>query len=418
MKQRNMRNTLLSWVLVMAIVLCAAASFLPMQANAASSGEIKKQLEQLKQDKEAIAQQIEKLKGQIDENQTQMEKMVQQKNIIDQEIALKYEEIANINEQISAYKLLIADKQEALTQAEESYIQLNEKNRERIRAMEENPEVNYWEVLFQANSFADFLDRINMVREIAAADRRRLQELNAAAETVAAAKQALEAEKTGLEATKSELDAAQMALEEKRREADRLLNDLIATGAEFEALLEDSEEKQTQLLLDIAKKQSEYDNAKYREWLATSVPSTKPTTGGNGGSNTGSVKWKVPIRYTRFSSPFGYRTHPKTGKWTMHYGVDLAAPTNTPIYASRAGTVSIAAYQHNGAGHYVQINHGDGYRSIYMHMTRYVVKVGQKVSQGQLIGYCGSSGLSSGPHLHFGISYKGTYVNPANYINI
>lgn len=102
----------------------------------------------------------------------------------------------------------------------------------------------------------------------------------------------------------------------------------------------------------------------------------------------------------------------------MHYGVDLAAPTNTPIYATRAGTVSVAAYQHNGAGHYVQINHGDGYRSIYMHMTRYVVKPGQKVAQGQLIGYCGSTGLSSGPHLHFGISLNGTYVNPAKYINI
>ena len=97
--------------------------------------------------------------------------------------------------------------------------------------------------------------------------------------------------------------------------------------------------------------------------------------------------------------------------------MDLAAPTGTPIYASRSGTVSVASYD-GSSGYYVQINHGDGYRSIYMHMTHFVVYAGQTVSQGQLIGYCGSTGASTGPHLHFGISLNGTYVNPANYIPI
>ena len=301
-----------------------------------------------------------------------------------------------------------------MEQAQASYRELNEKNKQRIRAMEENGELNYWAVLFHANSFSDLLDRLNMMEEIASADQRRLQELSEAAARVESIQKTLEVEKNALEDARKELNNAQLRLETRRKEADALLAQLVAAGAAFEDMMEESEEKQTQLLLDIAKKQSEYDKAKHQEWLATSVPSQKPA----GDGSTSSVKWKVPIRYTRFSSPFGYRTHPKTGKWTMHYGVDLAAPTNTPIYATRAGTVSVAAYQHNGAGHYVQINHGDGYRSIYMHMTRYVVKPGQKVTQGQLIGYCGSTGLSSGPHLHFGISLNGTYVNPAKYINI
>ena len=86
-----------------------------------------------------------------------------------------------------------------------------------------------------------------------------------------------------------------------------------------------------------------------------------------------------------------------------------------PIYASRAGTVTTATFG-KSAGYYVTINHGDGFSSVYMHMTHYVVSKGTKVSQGQVIGYMGSTGVSTGNHLHFGISYNGSYVNPANYI--
>jgi murein DD-endopeptidase MepM/ murein hydrolase activator NlpD len=131
----------------------------------------------------------------------------------------------------------------------------------------------------------------------------------------------------------------------------------------------------------------------------------------------GGISWKVPINYTAFTSPFGYRIHPIQGYKKFHYGVDLAAPTGTPIYATRSGTVDTATYG-SSAGYYVQIDHGDGFKSIYMHMTHYVVSKGQQVSQGQVIGYCGSTGASTGPHLHFGITKNGNYVNPANYIPI
>ena len=101
----------------------------------------------------------------------------------------------------------------------------------------------------------------------------------------------------------------------------------------------------------------------------------------------------------------------------MHNGVDLACAEGTPIYASRGGVVSVASYQEDGAGNYVQINHGDGYSSIYMHIIYYVVSTGDYVAAGQVIGYVGSTGLSDGNHLHFGISYNGTYVNPMEYIS-
>ena len=153
---------------------------------------------------------------------------------------------------------------------------------------------------------------------------------------------------------------------------------------------------------------------KYQEWLATQ----KPSNNGGSGNTVDGITWLLPINYTRFSSPFGYRIHPIQGYKKFHYGVDLAAPTGRPIYATRSGTVDTAAYQAGGAGNYVQINHGDGYRSIYMHMTHYIVGVGQYVAQGQVIGYMGDSGITTGVHLHFGIIKNGGYVNPAHYVHL
>ncbi|MBE6924209.1 MAG: M23 family metallopeptidase [Ruminococcaceae bacterium] len=132
-------------------------------------------------------------------------------------------------------------------------------------------------------------------------------------------------------------------------------------------------------------------------------------------NNPSGVVWRVPCDYVRLTSPFGYRWHPTTGEWSMHRGVDLAGPKGTPIYASRSGYVTVATYN-SISGNYVTINHQDGYSSVYMHMTHDVVDVGDYVKAGQLIGYMGSTGRSTGPHLHFGISYKGTYVNPMDYI--
>ena len=118
----------------------------------------------------------------------------------------------------------------------------------------------------------------------------------------------------------------------------------------------------------------------------------------------------------RLTSAFGMRLHPVLKYYRMHNGIDLAAEQGTPIYATRAGKVTVASYQAGGAGNYVSINHLDGFSSIYMHMTHYVVSVGQSVKAGQLIGYVGSTGISTGPHLHFGISYAGSYVNPLAYL--
>ena len=424
MDKRKLFISILAGVMALVMLLGLIASFIPT-AHAATSSELKAELDALKEEKKEIDSQINQVKGQISSNNDDMKEMVEEKNLIDQEIALLYQQEANINSQIATYSLMIADKQELLTEAENNFADLTEKNKDRIQAMEEEGEVSYWSVLFEANDFRDLLDRFNMVQEIAIADKRRLEALDAAAKEVSEAKASLEEEKVALEQTRTELTETQNQLADKRAEADALLVELVEKGMEYEALLEESEDLQAQLMLDIANKEDEYDKAKYQEWLATSVPPTtvpKAPSNPNGPDTAtgvvGGISWKVPISYTAYTSPFGWRIHPISGTSKFHYGVDLAAPTRRPIYATRSGTVDTAAYQAGGAGNYVQINHGDGYRSIYMHMTHYIVFPGQYVSQGQVIGYCGSTGGSTGPHLHFGFSYNGSYVNPANYISI
>ncbi len=414
MKKQKLLTTLLALLLVFAAVF----GMVPTEAEAASSSEIKKQINEMKEQKKELQAEYDKLEEQFEENENEIINLVNQKNKIDQEIRLITEQVANINRQISAFNLLIADKQDELDNAQTHLAELNQKNKERIRAMEEEGSLSYWAVLFQANSFSDLLDRLNMIEEIAASDQRRLKEMSKAAEEVAQAQTELQAEKTEQEDARKELEATEIELEGKRKEADELMTELIKVGAEFQALMDESEALQDELMLEIAAAEKEYKQALHEEWLATYVPPTtwpsddvKPST--QAPSSSG---WVKPLPYYTVTSTFGNRVHPVLGYERPHNGVDLAAAQGTPIYAVKSGRVTIASYQANGAGYYVSINHGDGFSSIYMHMTHYIVSSGQYVNAGQVIGYVGSTGLSTGPHLHLGISYNGRYVNPMAYI--
>ena len=414
MRNRKLWVSILAGVLAVIMVLGLVAGVLPGLVNAKSVSELQSQVDELSKQHKELEKEISKLEGKLSSNLDSMEKIVAQKNTIDQEIFLLYSQMANLNEQIAAYSRLIADKQDELDAAQERLDALNKKNKERIRAMEEDGGLNYWSVLFKANDFADLLDRLNMIEEIAASDQRRLKEMSEAAQEVAEAKQELEEKRVGLEESKTKLEDAQKKQEKKREEADKLLADLVATGAEYQKLLDKAESQADKLgdKLDDAK--DDLKDAKHQQWLSTSVPS-KPS---GSGSNTVSGKtWLTPCSYIYMSSPFGWRTHPVYGDRRFHYGIDLAARKGTPIVATRSGTVSTATYD-SAAGYYVAINHHDGFVSKYLHMTHYIVSPGQSVSAGQVIGYVGSTGASTGPHLHFSIQYNGEHVNPANYIKV
>ncbi len=395
---------------LIAAIMAAAMFFsaLPVQTQAASSAEIQKEIDVLEEKNAEIQKEIDAIQVQYDANFSEMESIVAQKESIDQEITLLSEKISTTNEQISAYSQLIADTQEELDAAEAELEQLSQEHRLRIRAMEEEGGVTYWQVIFEANSFIDLLDRINMVEEINASDRRRIEEMRVVADIVIATQSSLEEEKEELELTRIQLSEDEKRLEEKRTESDDLLYELEKKSEEFELLLAESEALQDDLMLEIAAMEKDLEEAKHDEYLAQLA-----AQGTNPDSN---ASWTTPVSGYRLTSPFGMRLHPVLGYYRMHNGVDMACPQGTPIYATRAGKVTRAAYQAGGAGNYVSINHLDGFASIYMHMTNYVVSAGQTVSQGQLIGYVGSTGISTGAHLHFGISYAGTYVNPLAYI--
>ena len=380
MKHRKSIRALIALVLSAVLV----TGMLPSSVRAASSTEIKAAIQDLKKENSEIQAQINAIRSRYDANASEIQQLVDQKDAIDQEIVLLNEQIININEQVAAYAQLIADIQEQLEVSQMLLDNLSEKNRQRIQAMEEEGTVSYWEVLFEASSFTDLLDRLNMVEEIAASDQRRRKEMELAASIVEKTRQEMEENLQELEQSRADLALTQQTLEERRDDSDDLLRELIA------------------------KKEKELKEAQYDEYLA------KLAAAGN--APPSNATWVTPVSGYTLTSPFGNRLHPVLGVYRMHNGIDMACPKGTPIYATRAGKVTTASYQAGGAGYYVSINHLDGFSSIYMHMPNYVVSAGQTVSQGQLIGYVGSTGISTGPHLHFGISYAGTYVNPLAYI--
>ena len=402
------RNRKARSFLALALAAVLAAGMVPVPSQAASSSDIQKEIDALEEQNAAIQRELDAIQSQYDANYSNMASTVEQKSAIDQEMTLLSSKIETTNQQISAYSQLIADTQEELEEAQEELRTLSEEHRERIRVMEEKGNLTYWEVIFEASSFIDLLDRLNMVEEINAADRKRIEEMRIASDIVTATQLNLESEKRTLEEARVQLAADEEALEEKRAESDELLRDLEKQAEEYELLMAESEALQDELMQEIAAKEKELAAAKYDEYLAKLAL--------QGENPPSDATWLTPVSGYTITSPFGMRVHPILGTSRMHNGIDMACAQGTPIYATRAGTVTVASYQAGGAGNYVSINHLDGFASIYMHMTHYVVSAGQSVSQGQLIGYVGSTGLSTGPHLHFGISYAGTYVNPLAYI--
>ncbi len=381
--------------------------------RAATSDELRQQLEALEEEEAAIAGKIEQLSQDTEENLQELKEIVAQKYNLDQQIALLQAQMTNINDQITAYSLLVAQRQEELDAAQAKLDALALQNRERIRAMEEQGDLSYWSVLFHSSSFSDLLDRISMVKEIQKADKRRLEELNTAAQAVEATRQALLQDKEGLETVRQGLTQTQASLDEKRQEADALVRKLWEKDEEYRQFLLEAEEEQERLMQQIADKEAELEEAEYQEWLESLPP--VPETPSGEVQTPSSGGWIKPLRSYVLTSPFGMRMHPIYHVWKMHNGVDMAAGRGTPIYAARSGKIT-AASTHWSMGEYVTINHGDGFSSVYMHMEYHVVSAGEYVTAGQLIGFVGDSGTADGCHLHFGISYQGTYVNPMQYV--
>ena len=431
MKRKTMVS-ILAGALALFMILGLVLSILPASVFAASSSAIKDELAELEAEAERIQQEKADLAQQQAQNTAETEDIVTRKMEIDQEIKLIHDEMNNINAQMRTYNQLIAEKQMELDDAQARQDQLNQQYKERIRAMEENGRISYWSVLFRARSFSEFLGNVSLMADIARADQAMLDELNAVAQEIQTAQAELAEEKAGLDAQRTALSESQAELDAKSAEATQILDELNDKTAELQAYYAEYEEKESELSASIAQKEQEYtealqaeEEARREEEAAANNNNNSGSSGGNGnagsegGSSSGGASssgWLYPLPYrVSITDAYGWRINPISGQRSFHHGTDFAAGSGTAIYASRSGTVTDAGYD-DVYGYSVTINHGDGYSSLYAHMTHFVVSSGDYVTQGQVIGYVGSTGWSTGPHLHFSIYYNGSSVNRMNYV--
>ena len=408
-------------VLVAVMLLGLISSALIIMVNAASSSEIKKELNGLRSQQAELKKEREALQAKIKENQSKTQTLVEKKSDIDQQISMTQASIDNLNEQVQQYSLLIANKQADLEASQAEEQRLNTQYKTRIRSMEETGSISYWAILFGANSFSDLLDKIDVIQEIAKADQLMMDKMKAVSEQIAAERAELEQQMAELDATRQELDQQEQDLEAQRAEQDTLLTEMLTAYEEMNADYMQNMADEAALSEEIAKSESAYYAALSKEEAERIAALNRQnnnkgsSSNSSGATNTGG--WLYPLPYQcQVTDSYGYRTHPVSGKrGTWHNGVDLAAGSGTSIYASKSGTVTTAV---NSSiwGNYVVINHGDGFSTLYAHMQGLIVSVGDYVKQGQTIGYVGSTGLSTGPHLHFTIYYNGSDVNPMSYI--
>ncbi len=388
-----------------------------MVASAKSSKELKKELEDLKNEAQEIINAGLELQKELDANASEKQTVIEQKSAIDRQIYYTELEIQNVKAQIQSYSLLIAEKQSELEATKEKQAQMTATYQARLRAMEETGSISYWSILFKANSFSDLLSRINSIREVAEADQRMLRDIKAMADLVAEDRQALEEELAAQQEAISLLAEKEAQLELQRQEANVLLQELKIQSDNLTEEFLANEEAEAAARAAVMEAQKEYEKKLSEEEAARLAEQNKHNAAGGGsGSGGGNASgFRSPLNYLNVTCAYGWRIHPIWGDRRFHSGVDLAGNQGDPIYAIAAGTVT-SAYYNEANGYMVALSHGSGYGSLYAHMTGLIVSAGQYVTEGQVIGYVGSTGWSTGPHLHFEIHYNGSTVNPMEYI--
>ena len=366
------RKKALSFLLV--LVLCLGMA---IQANATEISETQKKAEELEKKKKDAEKEKQSLEKQLESIVSEME---------------------GTKTKIEEKETEISAKEEELIQAKVDENDQYESMKKRIKYMYENGNTQFVEILCESKSIGEFLNNAEYITTISEYDRTMLVEFQAVVKDVEEQEAALQAEYDELETMQNDLitkqDSVTELMESKDAEIEQISSDLGNTKdklSELQAAAAAAERKQQE-------KNSGYSNNAGASVITGNGTFTHPCPG-----------------YTYISSEFGYREQPIAGASTNHKGMDFAAPTGTPIYAAASGTVTSASYSGN-AGNMIVINHGNGLQTYYMHCNSMYVRAGQTVSKGQNIGAVGSTGNSSGPHLHFQVMQNGTPVNPRNYL--
>ena len=394
---------ILSLFLAVVLFIGCFAFYTEQEAGAVTKAEINK----LKQQAKEIDNKISGVQAQIDELKLQQVKTLAQKELYDEQCTLITEQISITEQQIEEFEELTdaAEKEyeQAIADEEAQY----ELMRTRIRAMEENGVITYWQILFDSNSFADLLSRMDFIGEIMNFDEQVIEDYQVFQRQTMERKQELLDVIDETEAMQDELEVQKVGLEEKLAEAQAHIEELHADQEVFNKLKAEYEAEEDALDAKIAEAE--------RKYAAQIAAQQRPS---GGGASIGNLKLQWPCSSRRITSYFGYRSAGSTNGVgsTNHKGIDIGAVGyTTPIVAVAAGTVTISQYSRS-AGEYVAVSHGNGVRSVYMHLSSRAVTVGQTVSKGQKLGISGSTGNSTGPHLHFGLIVNGVYVDPLKYL--
>ena len=380
----------------LALTAAVAVSLLPEAVVVPASAVTQAEIDAMKEEANSLKQQQEEIQDQLDSLAADRENAMARKTLLEQQINATRAEINTIAAQIAKYDELIAQKQEELSQAEAEEQAQYELFCERVRYMEEQGEVSYWSILFSSKDFADLLDNAMMVEEIMDYDNQVMDQLIALREQIEEDKAELETARQEQQDAKAEQEAAQANLQAQESEVDALLSQISNQEDELEA-----REAQLRAASDAATAEIA---AAERE-LAAQIANVPSESG---------FLWPLPGRYN-LSSLFGSRKHPITGKANNHTGIDIPASSGTSILAAKSGVVTTSTYN-NSYGNYVVVSHSDGTSTLYAHMVRRNCSKGDTVSQGQVIGYVGTTGSSTGNHLHFEVRVNGSRVDPINYL--
>lgn len=429
MRFRRKRLKQLSITVMMSALVFSQS---PFSTFATSIKEAQKEKDGLEAKKADLEGAIANLEKEADDIVAYIEKLDKKLNELNAEIASLKQQVEKANGNLEQIKV---DLKEAEETAQNQYDTM----KKRIKYMYENGSQDYVEVLLSANSISDLLNRFEYINKINEYDDNLLASYEETKELIAKKKEEQEEQIASLEKMQEELAVEQDGVErlsakktEQLKKKNAKIQSSEAKVSAYESAIQEQEELLEQLLEEERKRQEEEERKrkeeeerKRQEELKKQQAAQQQQNNSNSNSNSsnsgntihtsGSYCWPLNISGT-ITSNFGYRDAPTAGASSYHKGIDIAAPTGTSVAAAKEGTVTTASYQ-SAAGNYIMVYHGNSTYTVYMHLSAIHVSVGQKVSQGEVIGAVGSTGVSTGPHLHFGVNVNGSYVNPLNYVS-